>query len=314
MSDSRRRAVCGRRAFLAAGILALSGCGGKRRQRANVLTWGRQDARDGDFIKPRAIGVNDGEVYVIDTTGRVQVFTPEGRFLRKWSMPASENGTPTSVTFPSDGAVVIPDTHYSRIIRYTPKGEELERWGAYGVEPGRFIYPTDIVHGAGGRMSICEYGMEAERVQVFDAQHRPVAHWGTFGEATGQFNRAMGIAGDPAGNLYVADSANHRIQCFDATGAFVRAIGKPGPAPGDLRFPYDVTCASDGSLLVCEYGNNRISRFRGTGEYVGLFGGAGRGPGQFDAPRGVAVSPDGVVYVADTNNHRIQRFHLEDML
>jgi len=313
MNSSEVTAACGRRAFLAAGIVVLAGCGGKGPGNAAPLVWGRQDARDGDFIKPRAIGTHNGEVYVIDTTGRVQVFTPEGRFIRKWQMPETENGTPTSVTFPGDGSVVIPDTHYSRIIRYTPEGKELERWGEYGAGPGHFIYPTDIAHLPGGCMAISEYGVDAERVQLFDAQRQPLAVWGTFGEGAGQFNRAMGISADSAGNVYVADSANHRIQCLDGKGAFVRAIGTPGPRPGDIKFPYDVACAADGSLLVCEYGNGRVSRFRGTGEYLGAYGRAGRAPGQFDSPRGVAVSPEGLVYVADTGNHRIQRFHLEDM-
>ena len=72
--------------------------------------------------------------------------------------------------------------------------------------------------------------------------------WGTHGEAEGEFNRAMAIALDDKGTVYVVDTANHRVQCFDAKGTLLRAIGEVGTAPGQLKFPHDIALAPDGSL------------------------------------------------------------------
>lgn len=312
--------VCRRQFLILSGIAALSGCrGGARGASSDVVAWGREGRRDGDFIRPRAIGVHAGEVFVIDTTGRVQVFTATGAFRRMWNLPSAENGTPTAITFRPDDTVVIPDTHYSRILEYSPEAALVRQWGAYGAAPGHFIYPTGLALDEKGRHFVSEYGsdfnpetrVEAERVQVFDAARAFVRQWGGHGDAPGKFSRAMAIALTPDGMLVVADTANHRLQCFTREGAYVRSIGEAGTAPGQLKFPHDVTVAPDGTILACEYGTHRISRFRADGTFVGAFGAAGRGPGEFNAPRGVCADDEGHVYVADTDNHRIQRIPLE---
>ena len=38
--------------------------------------------------------------------------------------------------------------------------------------------------------------------------------WGTYGEEDGQFSEPVGLAIDGDGNVYVADTRNHRIQVF----------------------------------------------------------------------------------------------------
>ena len=312
--------------------------------------WGGPGRRNGSFLKPRAIGVDSGEVYVIDGTGRVQVFTEEGRYLRQWSVPDAENGTPTCVAFDRQGRVLVPDTHYHRILVYTRDGKPLDptggtpvpphpdntetapsarkppllttkslnhsipqslnsshAWGSYGTGPGQFVYPTGIAEGPNGELYVSEYGVDAERMQVFDQGGRFLRQWGGFGEGPGQFNRAMAVVMGPDGALYVADTGNNRVQRFDTDGTVLGVIGTAGTAPGRLSAPFDVSVAPDGSVCVCEYGNNRVSCFTASGKLLGVFGEPGRGPGQFHGPRGIAVSASGVVYVADTGNHRIQR-------
>ncbi len=314
-----------RREFLVLGAgSALASCSASRSSsNSGVTQWGSEGLRDGSFLRPRAVGVHDDRVYVVDTTGRVQVFDRDGVFLGMWKVPRSDNGTPTAVAFgvyETGGTgqpggtgvrVLIPDTHYSRILEYSPEGELLDQWGSYGQDEGQFVYPTGIVQSPDGAYYISEYGEDAEQVQVYDSDRGFVRQWGSHGGGKGQFNRAMAIAMGPSGVVYVADTTNHRVQCFDTEGELLRVIGEPGEARGQLKFPHDIAVAPDGSLLVCEYGSHRISRFNPDGRFVGAFGGPGRAAGMFNSPRGVAVSEQGEVYVADTDNHRIQRFPLE---
>lgn len=300
-----------RRSFLVACSAAIAACTSETAPPYEVSTWGERGTRDGEFIRPRAIGVHMGRVYVVDTTGRVQAFTRDGVFSHMWSMPEYGNGTPTCISFARDGRVLIPDTHYSRIVEYATDGTLLKMWGKYGAEPGQFIYPTGIAESPHGLYYISEYGVGAERVQVFDRDGAFQRQWGSHGTEPGQFNRAMAIVMRADHVVYVADTTNHRVQAFDTQGRLIRVIGAPGIERGRLKFPQSIAFAPDGSLVICEYGANRISRFSSEGAFLGAFGVAGRAPGSFHAPRGVAVSDDGEVFVADTDNHRIHRFPLE---
>lgn len=312
LCDGCETAAFTRRTFLAAGAMAVSGCcaksGGVPGQ---WYSWGQQGRRHGDFVRPRAVGVDGGEVFVIDMNGRVQVFTEDGEYLRAWDVPHSEKGTPTAITFADDGRVIIPDTHYSRILEYDRAGNLLTEWGAYGTGETEFIYPTGVALDEAGHFFFSEYGIDAEQVRVFDPDRNPVRNWGEFGENPGQFNRAMALTLGRYGAVYVADTANHRIQCFDPEGNLRRVIGSAGTTPGQLKFPHDVATAPDWTLLVSEYGSHRISRFHPDGAFLGAVGAPGRSDGEFNAPRGVAVSETGRVFVADTDNHRVVRFPLE---
>ncbi len=302
---------CSRRAFLALSISGvLTACGSQDGGDANSLVWGTEGLRDGDFLRPRAICSHENRVYVIDTTGRAQVFTEAGVFLNLWRTPDASNGTPTAIGVGRDGRLLVPDTHYHRILEYSTDGELLEQWGEYGDGPGQFIYPTGIAQHRDGRYFVCEYGENAERVHVFDGERKFVLQWGSHGFGAGEFNRAMAIALDDE-LLHVADTTNHRIQSFTLEGELVRVIGGAGSAPGQLRFPFDIALAAGGAIATVEYGNNRVSLFSRDGQCIGVFGTPGRLAGRFNEPRGIAVSPANDVFVADTYNHRIQRFSLE---
>ncbi len=314
MTPSRREPIrVTRRTFLASAAIAMvHGCAQSGGAKGRVLSWGQSGTRVGMFIRPRAVGATATELYVADTTGRVQVFDHDGAFKRKWSMPSAENGTPTSVTFANDGRVLIPDTHYSHITEYTPEGQLQRQWGSTGTGDNEFIYPTDIAEGSDGTLYISEYGTGAERVHVFDGKGNYLRQWGKHGENPGEFSRPMAIA-FAKDIVYVCDTANHRIQCFTPDGKFIRSMGGAGAEPGRLKFPHDLALAPGDALVACEYGNNRLSIFGLDGTFRSCFGEPGREPGLFAAPRGIAISPKGFLFVADTDNDRIQRFAWEEV-
>jgi sugar lactone lactonase YvrE len=63
-----------------------------------------------------------------------------------------------------------------------------------------------------GRQYVCEFG--GSRLQIFDANDHPLEIIGGPGAAPGQFANPWSMAFDSAGDLYVADSQNHRVQKF----------------------------------------------------------------------------------------------------
>lgn len=302
-----------RRHFLLGAALVCGGCGTQSGGGVggNYLEWGHSGAQTGAFRSPRAITAHRKEVYVIDKTGRIQVFDFDGQPVRNWRTPSPDNGTPTAISFSRANTVLIADTHYSRIIEYSIEGEELGRWGEYGSRAGRFIYPTDIEEAPDGTLFVSEYGEDAERVQVFSPEREPLRQWGTHGNDEGQFSRAMALELGTDGTIYVCDSDNHRVQCFSPEGEWLRSLGGFGDAPGQLKYPFDISLASNGALFVCEYGNNRVSHFSPGHNFVRHYGRPGRDRGEFSGPRGVAVSDEGLLFIADTGNDRVVRFSVE---
>ena len=145
----------------------------------------------------------------------------------------------------------------------------------------------------------------AEAVPTF------VSKWGTGGAGNGQFNEPRGLATDSAGNLYVADSQNHRIQKFTPDGGFITAWGSQGSGqPNLFQSPHGIAVDSE-NVYVADRGNNRVQKFDLNGNFVDEWGANGQLAGQFNLPEGVAVDGAGNVYVADSNNRRVQKFTSE---
>lgn len=138
--------------------------------------------------------------------------------------------------------------------------------------------------------------------------YQPSVMFGQEGREDGRFRQASSIVVDPAGQLYVADTYNHRIQVFAADGRFLHAFGSEGSQRGALSRPTGLAWGPNQWLYVADTGNHRVQVFDQSGQVVWILGGLGSGPSQFNAPEGLAVDSAGVLYVADTLNHRVQKF------
>lgn len=272
----------------------------------DIRTFGFRGSIEGRFGFPRAIGVQDGKVFVIDRTGRVQILTLEGEFVHQWFLEKYDNGTPTGISIDEYGHIWIADTHNTRILQYDQSGTLLAMWGDYGEQPGHFIYPTDVEFGDDGNLYIIEYGIQ-DRVQVFTRTGDYIRHWGDFGDDEQSFSRPMAITKNAEGLLYIADAGNHRIKVYDQQGNLIRLFGSRGDQPGQFNFPYDVDVDTDGNVYVCDYSNHKVHKLTAEGVWLTSWGGLGGEEGQLFNPWGVSVTHDWI-YVADARNNRIQAF------
>ncbi len=262
----------------------------------------------GEFNKPRSIAVDrQDNIYVVDMTGRVQKFTPDGKFLLLWQMPQTDLGKPKGMGLDSDGNVIVIEPHYQRINHFSTDGKLMTQWGQRGTNAGQLIMPRSIALDSHGNMFVSEYTV-VERVQEFSPEKKLLNVFGHNGTGPGEFDRPEGLGIDAADRLYVADSSNHRIQIFSHEGKWLRSYGKPGGGLGELSYPYDVRVDREGRQYVCEFGNSRIQVFDTNSQPLEIIGRAGTAPGEFGNPYGIALDSKGNLYVADSQNHRVQKF------
>ncbi|MBA3974839.1 MAG: hypothetical protein C0504_11555 [Candidatus Solibacter sp.] len=191
---------------------------------------------------------------------------------------------PIGVAVASDGTIYIADTKNHRIRRVNSKG---------------FI---QTIAGTG------------------------TAGWsGDGGKATAaRINNPMGMSFDATGNLYFADTFNHRIRKISPDGIISAVAGRGNPGfAGDngaaanarLFYPKGVHHGPDGQLYVADTFNSRIrvvaadgtiTTIAGNGKF-GLSGDEGDSrTAELRFPNAVAVGADGKVYVSDSQNNKLR--------
>lgn len=178
--------------------------------------WGIYGSGDGQFIQPRGIAVDSlGNVYVSDSTNRIQKFTSAGAFLLKWGSSGAGDGQFSgiySIISDSSNNIYVSDQSNNRIQKFTSTGTFLTKWGSWGTGDGQFKYPAGIAVDFYGNIYVSD--QYNDRIQVFTSNGTFITKWGSTGSGDGQFSYPAGITIDSQGYIYVADAGNLRIQKF----------------------------------------------------------------------------------------------------
>lgn len=144
-------------------------------------------------------------------------------------------------------------------------------------------------------------------------------------------NFPTAVAVDSDGNIYIADTLNHRVRRIDAVTGTIRTIagtGQPrysgdgGPAvSASLRDPAALVIDGRDRLYIADQSNNRVRAVDLKTDRIWTI--AGHGPAAYNGdgipaaeaalagPSGLALGSDGVLYIADTFNGRIRSVDLE---
>ena len=133
-----------------------------------------------------------------------------------------------------------------------------------------------------------------------------------------------GIAKDGSGNVYIADTNNHRIRMIDSFGTITTVAGDgnagfsgDGGSASDARlnFPTGIYVSPAGNIYFADRENHRVRMVDGSGVIstlagTGSFGYSGDGGTATSAnlafPAGVSGDTQGNIYIADRFNYRIR--------
>ncbi|HEV2704748.1 MAG TPA: NHL repeat-containing protein [Pyrinomonadaceae bacterium] len=236
--------------------------------------------------------------------------------VRRWRSTPERRGTPAGwhavvSTHAGDGSPGVLDTATAPASART----------------ARFHEPFGLAVAADGSLYVTDAG-ESNRVRKIGADGTvSTLAGGAEGHADGagaaaSFNTPSALALDRAGNLYVADTGNHRIRKVSPAGVVttLAGTGEPGYSDGaaaEARFdaPVGVAVDAEGQVYVADTYNDRIRlitrdgqvrTIAGTGE-AGDTDGDALTDARFDTPCALAVSDAGELYIADTGNNRLRK-------
>jgi DNA-binding beta-propeller fold protein YncE len=242
---------------------------------AFLKQWGGSSAIDvsqpglvGQGVQSAMVVQPDGKAWS-GTTGQFYATSPP----EPWVFQMDPNGANTNAFYrkpvttgyeeqvrgiavdPNTLDVYVSDTSFQKLWHLDPLGNIIGSRNSTFVGGLAFrdnkLYAVDVAAGL---------------VRRFDPSLNLETSFGGIGSGDGQFffDSPSGIAVDPSGNIFVADTRNNRIQQFSPSGSFVAKRGGLGigSAPGQFAVPEDVAVSPAGDVLyVCDTFNHRVQMF-----------------------------------------------------
>ena len=229
---------------------------------AYVTSWGGAGAGDGQFITycppgvcppacttgchslPGSLAVDrEGRVWVLDYTGRVQVFDDAGRWLFKWGKKGTGEGELSGagfIAFDSAGNVVIADDA-PHVQRFDPNGRYLGQIG----RRDQFIAPGSVAIDSHDDVYVADFG--ANKILKYSSAGRLL--WSITAAVLGpqvlvvDRNDDLWVLENPGG----LDNPRGRLKKFDPGGHLLRAWIMSG-----LKYPFGLAIDATGEAFITD--------------------------------------------------------------
>jgi uncharacterized protein (TIGR03437 family) len=248
----------------------------------------------------------------------------------------SQVGIPTGVAIDSTGNVYIAGYGSSDIQEIsngtiaTVAGNGVRGFSGDGGAAGNALLnsPFDVAVDRSGNVYIGDAGNNRIR-RIAGGIITTIVGTSNFGGDNGPATAAQlfgvsGVAADPSGNVYIADTSDNRIREVSSSGVITTVAGYSlggytgdgGPAiSAQLTGPLGVGVDASGDVYVADSDNCAIRKLTGTvittvaGNGTCGFSGDNSAAthAQLNIPYSVALDSSGNLYIADTVNSRIRK-------
>jgi uncharacterized protein (TIGR03437 family) len=290
-------------------------------------------ATDSEFNKPSDVAFDSaGSLYVADSNNNVvRKITAEGKTISTFAGTSAAGFTgddddatkasmvaPVAIAFDGSGNLFILQNGDGRIRKVDTKGKITTVAGngiagfADTSDPtkAQFNSPTGLAVDSAGAIYVADaLNLRIRKIAGNTvssiAGNGVLSYSGDNGAATAaQLSGPRGVAVDPAGNLYIADTVNNAVRKVTKAGTITTLAGngQPGNGTNQLNAPQAVAADAAGNVYVADTGNSRVLKISAAGAASTL-----AGNDQLYTPTGIAVDSAGNVYVADLSLNVVRK-------
>lgn len=131
--------------------------------------------------------------------------------------------------------------------------------------------------------------------------------FGHEGNQLDRLNNPNAISIGPEGNIFIADTGNHRICKFSKDGKLIISVGGYGWELEQFDTPLDLSAQVGLDVFVADYNNERIQRYNKRLNLISVLE-SEENLSDFGYPTSVALAINGDLFIADNENNRIIKF------
>jgi DNA-binding beta-propeller fold protein YncE len=265
-----------------------------------------------NFESPAGIQYSNSHLWVANVS----------TFLQEWTMTGTAPVTTiwsynSGVSFvwlwgdgvdPVTGNVYVCDPGNYQIAVFNPTGNYLAVFGNAQMSVTTTSYPTGVAVNSSGT-TVYALSPYSGSIYVYSIGGTPTnptytyqSSFGNAGSGPATLNTPYNLRVDSAGNVWIADTGNHRLAEYGGTGTYSRSFKVSAV---DTNFsPIDVLVDGSGNAYGVDSNANVVVKFNSSGTVLGQFG-----QGILSGPEGIATDGSGHFYVTDNNPQQIVAFH-----
>ena len=215
-----------------------------------------------------------------------------------------ELNRPWGVSVTDDGYIIVSEQDSHCVTVLDRDGKRTKSFGQ-DSENVEFSYPCGVAITPDNFILVAD----KHKIQKISMDGECIKSVGKQGSGPLEFNIPCGIAISPiTGDIYIADSNNHRIQVLNPDLTFSYMFGSKGLAEGQFFKPYNVTIDRQELVYVTDTWNNRIQMFTPEGQYLSQFGTKGPDSRQLRVPTGIVIDDNNLMYITEWGNNCISVF------
>ncbi|MES2625659.1 MAG: peptidyl-alpha-hydroxyglycine alpha-amidating lyase family protein [Pseudomonadota bacterium] len=228
----------------------------------------RAFGEEGVFSRAHGLRLDkDGNIWVTDVGAHfVRKYDKDGNTLLTLGTPGTAGewdeaaGThlfnqPNETALDSEGNLYVVTGHGAvdpRVLKFSPEGKFIKKWGTKGTGPGQFFAAHSIEIDANDVLYIAD--RENMRIELFDTDGNYQSEW-KFGAMV------CGIYLHSDGFMYMTSGFDGEFAKLDMMGNLLGSLGSSGAGNGQFGEAHYLTLDAANNVYVADVVNKRVQKY-----------------------------------------------------